>query len=69
MYVASGIRLSTGVSHFRARPMVRAVLTVGELCDLAKLVERRADEAEQDGDLEHATRLSWRAAALREAAR
>lgn len=70
MRFPSHIRLSTGPRLIPcAPPPVRLTLTVGEVLDLALLIERRAAEADAEGVPDIAERLHWRAAALREAVR
>jgi hypothetical protein len=51
------------------RATIRVTLTRPELFAAIRQIERDADEARTSGKHELATRLDWRAADLREAAR
>jgi len=69
MYIPSTVRTSFGPRSLPRLPMVRVSLTPTELHTLVRSSERDAIAAEQEGRISTADGLSWRAAALREAAR
>lgn len=69
MFTPHTIRTSHGPRWLPLPAMVRVSLTPSELHTLARAVEREAREAEAAGQHDVATRLDWRAASLREAAR
>ena len=70
MYISPPtIRGSFGTYSLPPTPLVTVTLTAHELASLARLIEREAVEAEEDGQEAAARRLAWRAAALRDARR
>jgi hypothetical protein len=69
MHIPSTIRTSFGPSYVPIRATVRVTLTRRELFATIRQIERDADEARTAGNDDAATRLDWRAADLREAAR
>jgi hypothetical protein len=69
LFVPATIRLSTGTAGLPGRPAIRTTLSAHELHMLARAIDREADEARAADNDDLATRLDWRAADLREAAR
>ena len=69
MHIPSTIRTTYGRSFVPIRATVRVTLTRDELFAAIRQIEREADQARAAGNDEVATRLDWRAADLREAAR
>ena len=69
MHIPSTIRTSFGPSLIPTRASVRVTLTLRELFGVIRQLERDAEEARALGNDHLATRLEWRAADLREAAR
>ena len=69
MHIPSTIRTSFGPSLVPTRASVRVTLTLRELFGVIRQLERDAEEARALGNDHLATRLEWRAADLREAAR
>ena len=69
MFIPATIRIFHGPRAIPHRPTVRVSLTVSELHILLRAIDRDAAAAEQEGRREVSDHLSWRAAALREAAR
>jgi hypothetical protein len=69
MHIPATIRTTFGPSSLPIRATVRVTLTHCELFAAIRQIEREADEARALGNDDVATRLDWRAAALREAAR
>jgi hypothetical protein len=69
MYIPATMRTAYGPSTIPARSTVRVTLTRCELFAAIRQIECDADEARAAGNDDVATRLDWRAAALREAGR
>jgi hypothetical protein len=69
MHIASTIRTNFGRAFVPIRATVRVTLTRNELFVAIRQIEREADGARIAGNDEVASRLDWRAADLREAAR
>jgi hypothetical protein len=69
MHIPSTMRTAFGPSIVPIRASVRVTLTCAELFAVIRYVEREASEARALGNDDVATRLDWRAADLREAAR
>jgi hypothetical protein len=69
MHIPATTRTTFGPSCVPIRATVRVTLTRSELFAAIRQIEREADEARIAGKDEVASRLDWRAADLREAAR
>jgi hypothetical protein len=69
MHIPATIRTTFGHSVNPIRATVGVTLTRCELFAAIRQIERDADEARAAGNYDVATRLDWRAADLREAAR
>jgi hypothetical protein len=69
MHIPATIRTTSGPAFVPIRATVRVTLTRSELFAAIRQIEREADEAHAGGNDDVATRLDWRAADLREAAR
>jgi hypothetical protein len=69
MHIPATIRITYGHSFIPIRATVRVTLTRHELFAAIRQIEHDADEARAAGNDDIATRLDWRAADLREAAR
>jgi hypothetical protein len=69
MHIPATIQTTFGPSSIRSHTTVRVILTQRELFVVIRQIEREADAARAGGNGDVATRLDWRAAALREAAR
>jgi hypothetical protein len=69
MHIPATIRTAFGPSCIPVRAIVRVTLTRHELFAAIRQIERDADAARAAGNDDVATRLDWRAAELREAAR
>ena len=69
MHVPSTIRTAFGPRALPCRPMIRVTVTPEELHMLTLAIEREAIMAGREGDMAASNHLSWRACALREAAR
>ena len=69
MHIPATLRTTYGPSFLPQRPCVRVTLTRQELHTLARQIARDADAARAEGRYDAASRLDWRVADLREAAR
>ena len=69
MHIPATIRTAFGPSFIPTNAIFRVTLTECELFAVIRQIERDADDARAAGNDAVATRLDWRAAALREAAR
>ncbi len=69
MYLPHTIRTSHGPRSLPMRPMIRVSLTVAELQHVILGLQQEAARHEREGRDDVATRLHWRCADLREAAR
>jgi hypothetical protein len=69
MHIPSTIRTTVGPSSVPIRATIRVILTCGEFFAAIRQFERDAHDAGAAGNDDAATRLDWRVAALREAAR